>query len=139
MRRMSGRTLVALGVALVAALGASASACTSDAQTVSDNLSKEADQFNVVRRIVVTNTWNGEVLWEATGNCSIDIGRPEVLELICRDGADKYTKDYISTGGGNIAWASTQLDGIDASRYHKKIIFKPTAIVPDIDISAGAQ
>lgn len=125
-------------IALVAGLFALAG-CTSDADTVSRNLSTEADQFKVVRRIVVTNTWNGETLWEATGRCSIDIGRPDVLVLTCREDAEQYKKHYLSIGGGNISWASTQLESVDVSRYHTTIVFKPTAVVPNIDISVAAK
>lgn len=125
-----------LGLAIV---GLALTGCSTDAQKVSENLSTEADQFKVVRRIVVTNTWNGETLWEATGRCSIDINRPDVLVLICREDTDQYKKHYLSVGGGNISWASTQLEAVDASRYHTKIVFKPQNIVPDFDISVGAQ
>jgi hypothetical protein len=130
------KTIIGLALAALALTG-----CATDAQKVSDNLSKEADQFNIVRRIVVTNTWNGETLWEATGRCSIDIGRPDVLVLICLEDQDAglYKKHYLSTGGGNISWASTQLDAAPASRYHTTIVFKPTAIVPNVDISVGAN
>lgn len=115
--------------------------CSTDAQKVSENLSTEADQFKVVRRIVVTNTWNGETLWEATGRCSIDIGRPDVLVLICLEDevAGLYKKHYLSTGGGNISWASTQLESANVSRYHTTIVFKPQNIVPNVDISVGVQ
>jgi hypothetical protein len=125
---------VGLGIAALAS-------CATDAQKVSENLSKDADQFNVVRKIVLTNTWNGETLWEATGRCSIDIGRPDVLVLICLEdqAVGLYKKHYLSTGGGNISWASTQLDAAPASRYHTTIVFKPTAIVPNIDISVGQK
>jgi len=127
---------IIIGLLLGAAL--LASGCATDAQKVSENLSTEADQFKVVRKIVVTNTWNGETLWEATGRCSIDINRPEVLVLICLEdeALGQYKKHYLSTGG-HTAWASTQLDGVPASRYHTKIVFKPQNIVPDIDISVG--
>lgn len=126
--------------ALALAVGALAG-CSTDAAKVSDNLSKEADQFRVVRQIVVVNTWNGETLWQATGRCSIDIGRPDVLVLICLEdeAAGQYKKHYLSTGGGNISWASTQLEAAPASRYHTTIVFKPTAIVPNVDISVGAK
>lgn len=126
--------------ALALAVGALAG-CSTDAAKVSDNLSKEADQFRVVRQIVVVNTWNGETLWQATGRCSIDIGRPDVLVLICLEdeAAGLYKKHYLSTGGGNISWASTQLEAAPASRYHTTIVFKPTAIVPNVDISVGAK
>jgi len=127
---------VALGVCLMLIAG-----CSTDAAKVSDNLSKEADQFKIVRRIVVTNTWNGETLWQAEGRCSIDINRPDVLVLICLEdeAAGQYKKHYLSVGGGNISWASTQLEAAPASRYHTKIIFKPQNIIPDFDISVGQK
>lgn len=128
-----------LTIAALAAL--TLTGCATDAQKVSENLSTEADQFKIVRRIVVTNTWNGEVLWEATGRCSIDINRPDVLVLICLEdeAAGQYKKHYLSTGGGNIAWASTQLEAAPASRYHTTIVFKPQNVVPNIDISVGQK
>lgn len=133
------KIIMALLAVLVAVGGAAG--CATDAQKVSENLSREADQFNVVRRIVVTNTWNGETLWEATGRCSIDINRPDVLVLICLEdqAAGLYKKHYLSVGGGNISWASTQLEAEAASRYHTKIVFKPQNIVPDFDISVGQK
>jgi hypothetical protein len=127
-------------VGLVLAVAALAG-CTTDAQKVSENLSTEADQFKIVRRIVVTNTWNGETLWEATGRCSIDINRPDVLVLICLEdeAVGQYKKHYLSTGGGNISWASTQLEAAPASRYHTTVVFKPQNIVPNVDISVGQR
>lgn len=129
------KIIAAVVLAVTALLAAG---CTSDADTVSRNLSTEADQFKVVRKIVVTNTFNGEVLWEATGRCSINIDRPDVLVLTCREDADAYKKHYLSTGG-QVSWASTQLDAVDVSRYHTTIVFKPQAIVPNVDISVGQQ
>jgi hypothetical protein len=132
------RTIIGLMLAAAALL---TSGCATDAQKVSENLSTEADQFKIVRRIVVTNTWNGETLWEATGRCSIDINRPDVLVLICLEDeiTGQYKKHYLSVGGGNISWASTQLEAANASRYHTTIKFKPQNIIPNLDISVGQQ
>lgn len=55
------------------------------------------------------------------GACSLEPGRPEIVELT-----------YLS-------WAATQVDGVDVSRYHTKIVFRPQAIIPDVDIAAGQQ
>lgn len=125
------------GALLAAALALTA--CGSDAQTVSDNLSKDAEQFKVVRKIVVTNMVDNSVLWEVTGACSLELGRPEIVELTCREGPDSYKKHYLGTGGMYLSWAATQVDGVDVSRYHTKIVFRPQAIIPDVDIAAGQQ
>lgn len=128
-------------IGLAALLMLALAGCSTDADKVSRNLSTDADQFKIVRQIVVVNTWNGETLWQATGRCSIDIGRPDVLVLICLEdeAVGLYKKHYLSVGGGNISWASTQLDAAPASRYHTTIVFKPTAVVPNIDISVGQK
>lgn len=125
------------GALLAAALALTA--CGSDAQTVSDNLSKDAEQFKVVRKIVVTNMVDNSVLWEVTGACSLELDRPEIVELTCREGPDSYKKHYLGTGGMYLSWAATQVDGVDVSRYHTKIVFRPQAIIPDVDIAAGQQ
>lgn len=126
--------------ALAAAVALLLTGCSgSDAQTVSDNLSKEADQFNVVRKIVVTNMVDNSVLWEVTGACSLELGRPEIIELTCREGPNEYKKHYLGTGGMYLSWAATQVDGVDVSRYQTKIIFRPQAIIPDVDIAVGEQ
>lgn len=36
-------------------------------------------------------------------------------------------------------WVSTQLEGIDVSEYRTKFVFRPEAIVPDIDLVTGEQ
>lgn len=117
-----------------AALALALTGCTSDAQTVSDNVSKEADQFNIARKIVVTNLRSGEVMWELQGVCSIDINRPDVLILICKEPTGGYTKHFLSTGP-ETSWASTQLSGVDVSKIHTTIVLKPTAVVPNVDIT----
>jgi hypothetical protein len=41
-----------------------------EAERVSYNVSKEADSFNVTRRITVFNVRTDKVLWQMTGNFS---------------------------------------------------------------------
>ena len=81
---------------------ASGCAFDSDADIASHNVSKEADQFRVKRRIVFINLRSDSYLFSITGNCSINNNLNNELEVICKVG-DKY--DY-------------------------EIIFKPESIIP---------
>jgi hypothetical protein len=132
---MKKSTYLAIGI-----LGFVASAligCSSDAQKASENASVAADNFEVLRRITVVNTWNGETLWDLTGRCSLEV-RPTDLVVTCKEAPNEYKKHYISTGG-NVAYTSTQLQAIDVDVYRTRIIFKPQNVVPNVDLSVGNQ
>lgn len=103
--------------------------CTS-ADTVSTNISKEADEFKVKRRIVFVNLRTDTYLLQITGNCSIK-GPNEAneLEVICRIGEDKYQKHFLHVSD-ETTYTVEQLEYSDVSRYDYEIIFRPEAIIP---------
>ncbi len=102
------------------------------ATTVSHNLSREADEFKVKRRITFINLRTGEYLFQATGNCSVKGGLENAnneLELICRIGEDKYQKHFLHIAG-ETTYVVEQLEYSDVSRYDYEFIFRPQAILP---------
>lgn len=106
--------------------------CTTSADTVSTNISREADEFKVKRRITFINLRNGEYLFSITGNCSIKGGKDtttDELEVICRIGDDKYQKHMLYIAN-ETSYVVEQLEYSDVSRYDYEIIFRPEAIVP---------
>lgn len=68
----------------------------SQAERVSVNLSKEADNFNVVRQLTVINCIEGDVLFQMTGRMSItaDVADNQ-LEVIVENDDGKYAKHFI--------------------------------------------
>lgn len=68
----------------------------SQAERVSSNLSKEADNFNVVRQLTVINCIEGDVLFQMTGKMSItaDVADNQ-LEVIVENDDGKYAKHFI--------------------------------------------
>lgn len=68
----------------------------SQAERVSVNLSKEADNFNVVRQLTVINCIDGDVLFQMTGRLSItaDVADNQ-LEVIVENDNGKYAKHFI--------------------------------------------
>jgi hypothetical protein len=104
-------------------------ACDSDADVVSENLSKAADQFEVQRRIVFFNGITDTYLLEITGACSIaDEG--DQLEVTCKVGEDSYKKHFLGLSD-NASYFVEQLEGETVSKFFYRVIFKPTTIIPD--------
>lgn len=102
--------------------------CTS-AETVSHNISREADEFKVRRRITFINLRSDTFLFQITGNCSVQDGTSNELEVICRIGEDKYQKHYLKNAN-ETTYVIEQLEYSDVSRYDYEIVFRPEAIVP---------
>jgi hypothetical protein len=130
------RSLIAAAGAAVLAVGAAA--CTSDADRVSENISKGAEQFEVQRRIVGINGITDEVLFEVEGRCSLEMGdsMSGTLDIICKHGPNDFRKHYIGMSD-NVSFVSTQIEGVNASVYRTRIILKPENIVPDFDLVTG--
>ena len=105
--------------------------CTSS-ETVSRNISREADEFKVKRRITFINLRTNEYLFQMTGNCSVQGGSSDSnseLEIICRIGGDKYQKHFLYIAN-ETTYVVEQLEYSDVSRYDYEFIFRPEAIVP---------
>lgn len=102
------------------------------AETVRYNISREANEFKVKRRITFINLRTGEYLFQVTGNCSIKGGLESTnseLELVCRIGEDKYQKHMLYIAN-ETTYVVEQLEYSDVSRYDYEFIFRPEAIVP---------
>jgi hypothetical protein len=128
--------MAALAAALLVVTG-----CESNADKVSDNLSKEAEKFSVQRKIVGINGITDKVLFSVEGRCSIEgdgLGSLKALIVICKHGENDYRKHYIGIPD-NVSFISTQVKGIKVSEYRTKIVLRPQALVPDIDLITGSQ
>lgn len=129
---MSHKTIIIL----IALLALTISGCASDADKVSTNLSKAAEQFEVQRKIVGINGITDKVLFEVEGRCSIE--RDGDLVVTCKHGHDDYRKHYVGLSD-NVTYIATQMKGIDVSEYHTRIILKPENIVPNFDLVTGEK
>ena len=127
---MMKRILSAVGVVAIA-LGLGA--CT-DAQIASQNLSKAADMFEIQRRIVFYNGITDSYMLTIEGNCSINKDKMDAqLEVTCKTGNAQYKKHFLGISD-NVTYFVEQIDAAQASTHHYRVIFKPSAIVPDVEI-----
>lgn len=109
-------------------------AACNDADVVSANISKDADNFKVQRRINIINGITDNALMTITGLCSLgnhDSARE--LTVTCMTGPGTYKKFFAGLSD-NVTYTVEQIDSIPSDPYHYKVILKPSVILPDIEV-----
>jgi len=120
--------LVILFVGLLAFTGCS------DADVASSNLSTQADMFQINRRIVFYNGVTGEYILVIEGFCSL--GNNDAtgeLSVTCKVGEGTYKKHFLGLSD-NVTYFAEQLESENVSVSNYRVIFKPSVIIPDIEI-----
>lgn len=107
------------------------SGCDTSATVASRNLSKAAEEFQLDRRIVFYNGITGDYMLSIEGRCSLEPGADKVM-VTCKDG-EEFKKHYLGLSD-NVTYFSEQLKSRSVSVSHYKVIFKPSVIIPDIDL-----
>jgi len=111
--------------------------CATDASVASQNLSLAADMFEIDRRVVFYNGVTGDYILVVEGRCSIE-DQGHQLELTCKVGNESYKKHFLGLSD-NVTYFAEQLESKQVGVYHYKVIFKPEAIIPDIDLETSEQ
>lgn len=112
------------------------SACT-EADTVSVNLSKSADSFEIQRRIIFFNGITDKYLLTVEGLCSLgNNDGPKELSVTCKVGENSYKKHYLGLSD-NVSYLVEQTDAAHADPFHYRVIFRPETIIPYIDIQTS--
>ena len=127
---MMKRVLSALGIVGVAL---SLGACT-DAEMASQNISKAADYFEINRRIIFYNGITDNYMLTIEGRCSIKKDNLDSqLEVTCKTSPTEYKKHFLGISD-NVTYFVEQLDYANVSTYQYRVVFKPSAIMPDIEV-----
>jgi len=130
--RKFGMGLMALVLVCTALLGAGC--MESDADVAAKNISKAAEQFEVPRRIVFFNGITDNYLMVVEGYCSVettDSGLNGALEVTCK--SDEGFKKLFLGLSDNVSYFVDQLQPIDVSTQHYRVIFKPSTVIPSVD------
>lgn len=117
---------------LVTAAAISLVACDNDAAVVSHNLSQDADNFKISRRIVFYNGITGEYMLTIEGLCSQQQTERK-LAVTCKTGPGIYKKHFLGLSD-NVTYFSEQVETASVSSYHYKVIFKPSVIIPNVEL-----
>lgn len=115
-------------LALVVCLGLLAG-CGRESDRVSYNLSKEADSFNVTRRLAVINARSDEPVFELIGNFSIANNSNSELEITVECEKGIYKKHFIYLNEWTI-YVVEDVSGAYVDKYHYEVNFLPEMIVP---------
>ena len=106
----------------------------SQSYRVSENISQEANNFNVVRRITVINARTDTVLLKLTGTFSLRNNSDNELEVICELEDGKYQKHYVYLNEYTL-YVVEDLSGSNVSKYSYELNFLPE-MIPGVKITS---
>ena len=119
--------------ALTLTLLVSNTGCT-EASRVSYNMSKEADNFNVVRKLTVMNARSDSVMFEIEAAFSIEVDEQDnQLEVTCEVSEGEYKKHFIGLNEWTI-YVVEDVSGADVDKYHYVINYLPEGNVVPFDV-----
>lgn len=120
-RKMKKKAMAVL--AAVTLMAASLTGCT-EAYKVSENISQEADNFNVTRKLTVVNARTDTVLLELTGTFALKNNTDNELEVIIETAEGKYQKDLVYLNDYTM-YVVEDISGASVDKYHYEINFLP--------------
>lgn len=121
-------------ILMASALMLGVAACTSEADVASHNVSKAADMFEINRRIVFYNGITGEYMLTIEGLCSLgNYDKAREISVTCKTGPSQYKKHFLGLSD-NVTFFSEQIESAKVSPYHYRVVFKPSTIVPDLEV-----
>lgn len=98
-----------------------------EASRVSYNIGKEADNFNVVRRLTVINARTDTILLDMTGRFSLSNNAVNELEIICEVEDGVYKKNFVYLNEYTI-YVVEDISGANVNPYLYEINFLPQMI-----------
>ena len=105
-----------------------------DADIVSRNLSEDADNFKIQRKITFINTVSDEVLYTVEGNMAIVADTADnQLEITAQTGSNQFQKHFLGLSPTTV-YIVEQQEWQDVNKYQFKITLKPSAVIPDVEV-----
>ncbi|MDU7908476.1 MAG: hypothetical protein E7J46_02160 [Streptococcus lutetiensis] len=128
---MKNKKIAALAGAALMTIGlATLSGCSSESDKVSYNISKEADNFNVRRRVAVINTRTDKIEFKVEGLISVDTSNSKKLVVIAEVSKGKYRKHLINMTKNNMYVVEDLTDGTKVNKYKYEVEYMPESILP---------
>jgi hypothetical protein len=110
------------------------SGCETDATVASRNISLDAGNFAIQRRIVFYNGITGDYILVMEGRCQVE--HEEKLAVTCKTGPKQYKKHYLGLSD-NVTYFSEQLNSVPTSVFRTKVLFKPESILPEVELRSS--
>lgn len=125
MNKVKKVIVATIGVVLSAVLLCS---CT-EAERVTYNVQKEADNFNVTRRLSVINARSDKPVLELIGNFSISNNEENELVVTIEVAPNVYKVDYVYLNDWTM-YTIEDVSGAYVDKYHYEMNFLPEMIIP---------
>ena len=119
---------VAACVVVICAIG-----CSSDSEIASYNVSQDAHQFKVFRRVVFYNGITNEYILEIRAFCSVTPEPDGRVSVIIKTENGTFLKHYLGLSD-NVTYFCEQLEPSSVSSTHYRVLFKPASIIPDVKV-----
>lgn len=89
------------------------------------NISKEADNFNVTRRLAVINARTDKPIFELVGKFALsNNSNTNELEIICQTGPNEFKKHYVYLNEWTI-YIVEDVSGAHVDSFHYEVNFLP--------------
>jgi hypothetical protein len=135
MKMKLSHVLIAGSIVMLTAAGA----CEPEANVASRNMSTAADNFEVPRRISVVNGITDNISMVMEGYCSLgNNDSPARVSITCKTGPNQYVKNFLDKSD-NVYIVTEQLESVNVSGFHYRTVFRPQALIPDIDFQGSVE
>lgn len=124
-----------IALLLAAIMAVSLTGCR-ESDVVSYNVSKEADSFDVQRRITVINARTDRVVFELEGVFALKNSVNNELTVICKTGENEYKKHFVYLNEYTLYFVE-DIGGADVSSLAYEVIFYPQKIGNVVDVEMG--
>ena len=119
-----GLTLVWLVCLILCLVGCS------QAYKVEHNITKEADNFNILRQVTVINCLQGDTLFQMKGKMSITADMADnQLEILVENADGTYSKHFVGLSD-NVTYTIEDLDSNYVDKYQFVINYNPKMWIP---------
>lgn len=98
------------------------------AENVRHNIKREADDFNIRRRITVLNTRTDKPMMQITGLLSIDIDSDGDLNIVIEKEPNEYILNYAHLSQ-DTTYIVEQVETKEVNKYKYEIKFYPTQLI----------
>lgn len=133
MTKRTATTTIAL--CSLALAGVLLSGCKKDADVVSHNLSEDADNFRIMRRITFYNSMQGSTPLLVEGLCALGNTDTQLrMSVTCKTGPAAYKKHMVGLAP-TMFFIAEQIEAAPSNPYQYSVTFKPTVLVPNPTIS----
>lgn len=99
-----------------------------ESDKVSYNVSKEADNFNVIRRLVVINARTDKPMFELIGAFSFELENNRIVAIV-ETGPNEYKKHSVGLTDWTL-WSVEDISGAEVNKYKYEVNFLPEMILP---------